>query len=197
MDNSSRSSRASSISSVSSAGWVSNQAKLARVAACRSARLPYPVLQKCKEVSEFNTPVEPMSSPDLESFHIDDVEVVTPSKPVAVPKQTSRKRGRSSADLQGQVRHLLASPRSMSALGSDNFVLPDRTVAKSFLLAGSGDRTPCPGSGQKALQSPACTVPERRYPVQKDLGRKRTCCGSEAVQSVGRLGGPGRWEGVL
>ena len=195
MDNSSRSSRASSISSVSSAGWVSNQAKLARVAACRSARLPYPVLSKCKEVSEY-TPSEPMSSPDLESFHIDDVEAVTPSKPIAVPKQKSRKRGRSSADLQRNVRHLLDNSRSMSYMGTDQIVLPDRSVAQTFVLSGAGDRTPCPSAGPKALQSPACAGPERRYPIQKDLGRKRTCCGSEAVYPGSRMG-PGRWEGVL
>ncbi|KAF2649943.1 hypothetical protein K491DRAFT_609792 [Lophiostoma macrostomum CBS 122681] len=188
----SRSSRASSISSISSAGWAPHQARLARLATCRSARLPYPVLSKCKEQYEY-APSEPMSSPDLESFHIDDSDA-TPVKldsPQALgapsSAQSSRKRGRSSVDLQQNVRHLLHSSRSTSFLRGERTVLPDRSLAQSFLLA---------GSERKGLQSPKHTVPERRLPIQKDLGRKRTCCGSEAAQQI-RREGPGMWEGIL
>lgn len=193
----SRSSRASSISSVSSAGWAPNQARLARLATCRSARLPYPALSKCKEQYEY-APSEPMSSPDLESFHIDDadatpVRVESPVSMSATAVHASRKRGRSSVDLQQNVRQLLHSSRSTSFLRGSQTILPDRSVAQSFF---SGDHTPSFGIGAKGLQSPKHTVPERRLPIQKDLGRKRTCCGSEAAQTL-RREGPGMWEGVL
>lgn len=194
----SRSSRASSISSVSSAGWAPNQARLARLATCRSARLPYPALSKCKEQYEY-APSEPMSSPDLESFHIDDsdatpVQFDSPAIMSASVTKASRKRGRSSVDLQQNVRHLLHSSRSTSFLRGETTVLPDRSIAQSFVL--SGDRTPSSCSGPKGLQSPKHTVPERRVPFQKDYGKKRTCCGTEAAQSF-RPQGPGMWEGVL
>lgn len=195
----SRSSRASSISSVSSAGWAPNQAKLARLATCRNARLPYPALSKCKEQYEY-APSEPMSSPDLESFHIDDSEA-TPVRvdspvagPVSAASQASRKRGRSSVDLQQNVRHLLHSSRSTSFLRGETSILPDRSISQSFLF--SGDRTPSSCNGPKGLQSPKHTVPERRLPIQKDFGKKRTCCGSEAAMAFTRQG-PGMWEGVL
>lgn len=194
----SRSSRASSISSVSSAGWAPNQPRLARLATCRNAKLPYPALSKCKEQSEY-APSEPMSSPDLESFHIDDSDAtpVTYDSPQsyagATSTPSSRKRGRSSVDLQQNIRQLLHSSRSTSFLRGEQTVLPDRSVAQSFLL--SGENTPS-RSEPKGLQSPKHTVPERRMPIQKDLGRKRTCCGSEAVQQFQREG-PGMWEGIL
>lgn len=201
-DNSLRSSRASSISSVSSAGWAPNQTKLARLATCRSARLPYPALQKTKETVDYVCS-EPMSSPDLESFHLDDAEAMTPPKfqsPASMrvnseKAQKGRKRCRSSVDLQLNVRSLLHSSRSTSLLG-ETTVLPDRSIAQSFMIHSSGDMTPSSGTGPKGLQSPKCTVPERRLPVQKDLGRKRTCCASEAARTLIREG-PGMWEGIL
>ena len=189
----SRSSRASSISSVSSAGWAPNQAKLARLATCRNARLPYPALSKCKEQYEY-APSEPMSSPDLESFHIDDAEVtpVMADSPMAV--KASRKRGRSSVDLQQNVRHMLHNSRSTSFLRGSSTVLPDRSVGQSFVL--SHERSHSSYIGAKGLQSPKHTVPERRLPIQKDFGKKRTCCGTEAAHAF-RREGPGMWEGIL
>ncbi|KAF2639295.1 hypothetical protein P280DRAFT_403451 [Massarina eburnea CBS 473.64] len=189
----SRSSRASSISSVSSAGWAPHQAnaKLARLATCRNARLPYPAaLSKCKEQFEF-APSDLMSSPDLESFHIDDSEAMpvkfdSPQSGASVPK-VSRKRGRSSVDLQQNVRHMLSGSRSMSYLRGATTILPDRSVAQSFAL---------PGTGPKGLQSPKHTVSECRIPYQRDFGKKRTCCGTEAARVL-RREGPGMWEGIL
>ena len=186
----SRSSRASSISSVSSVSWAPNQsqAKLARLATCRSARLPYPALSKCKEQYEYPSS-EPMSSPDLESFHIDDSDSASVSveSPVAVT-HASRKRGRSSVDLQQNVHHLLHSSRSAFNLRGQQTVLPDRSVAHSFVLS---------RSEPKGLQSPKHTVPDcSRLPVQKDSGKKRTCCAAEAKQ-IFRAEGPGMWEGIL
>lgn len=191
----SRSSRASSISSVSSISSApyQSQAKLARLATCRNARLPYPALTKCKEQYEY-APSEPMSSPDLASFHIDDSDAtpVRVDSPMDAP--ASRKRGRSSVDLQNNVRHILHSTRSAFNLRGHQTVLPDRSVAQSFLLASdrrSSDSEP------KGLQSPKHTVPEfSRLPVQKDFGKKRTCCGTEAIQGY-RPQGPGMWEGLL
>jgi hypothetical protein len=190
----SRSSRASSISSVSSAGWAppQSQAKLARLATCRSARLPYPALSKCKEQYEY-APSEPMSSPDLESFHIDDIDAKTSPTAMATP---SRKRGRSSVDLQQNVRniiHSIHSTRSAFNLRTPQTVLPDRSVAQSFLLSDNRSSR----SEPKGLQSPKHTVPDyNRLPVQKDFGKKRTCCGTEAAQGF-RPQGPGMWEGIL
>ncbi|KAL6710776.1 PHO85 cyclin-5 [Coniothyrium glycines] len=184
----SRSSRASSISSISSAGWAPNQsqAKLARLATCRSARLPYPALSKCKEQYEY-APSEAMSSPDLESFHLDDSDA-SPRKsesPVSV-RSVSRKRGRSSVDLQQNVRHLLHSTRSAFSLRGPQTVLPDRSLALSFT------------SGvPMGLQSPKHIVPDySRLPIQKDFGKKRACCGTEAAQGF-LTQGPGMWEGIL
>lgn len=186
----SRSSRASSISSVSSVGWAPNQsqAKLARLATCRNARLPYPALSKCKEQYEY-APSEPMSSPDLESFHIDDSDSasVTVESPVAITT-ASRKRGRSSVDLQQNVRHLLHSSRSAFNLRGQQTVLPDRSIAYSFPLS---------RNEPKGLQSPKHTVPDcSRLPIQKDFGKKRTCCATEAALAY-RPHGPGMWEGIL
>ncbi|KAH7090190.1 hypothetical protein FB567DRAFT_438487 [Paraphoma chrysanthemicola] len=189
----SRSSRASSISSVSSVGWAPNQsqAKLARLATCRNARLPYPALSKCKEQYEY-APSEPMSSPDLDSFHIDDSDATVDSPSgMAAP---SRKRGRSSVDLQQNVRHLLHSTRSAFNLRSHQTILPDRSVAQSFVLS---ENRRASGSELKGLQSPKHTAPEcSRLPVQKDFGKKRTCCGTEAAKAF-RPQGPGMWEGIL
>ncbi|KAL5387655.1 hypothetical protein DPSP01_003451 [Paraphaeosphaeria sporulosa] len=188
----SRSSRASSISSVSSAGWAPNQAKLARLATCRSARLPYPALSKCSEYAVSDV----MSSPDLDSFHIDDsdatpVKVDSPAEISMPAAKANKKRGRSNTDLQQNVRHLLQDSRSNSygpSYGS-RIVLPDRSVAQSFVPTPSGAEL-------KGLQSPKSTVPERRVPYQKEFGKKRTCCGTEAAQGF-RRSGPGMWEGVL
>ncbi|KAF1949206.1 hypothetical protein CC80DRAFT_429740 [Byssothecium circinans] len=190
MDNS-RSSRASSISSVSSAGWAPHQAnpQLARLATCRSARLPYPALSKCKEQYE-HAPSEPTSSPDLDSFHIDDAEAMAVK--FDSPQSTSlakanRKRGRSSVDLQQNVRNLLNTSRSTSFLRGKTTVLPDRSVAQSSTSF---------GTGPKGLQSPRRMMPEGCYPYPKDLGKKRTCCATEEAQFL-RREGPGMWAGIL
>jgi hypothetical protein len=187
----SRSSRASSISSVSSAGWAPNQsqANLARLATCRSARLPYPVLSKCKEQYEY-APSEPTSSPDLESFHIDGSDsdsspVKMKNPPFVAP--ASRKRGRSSVDLQQNVRNMLHSTRSAFDLRGQQAVLPDRSVAQSFLL----------GNEHKGLQSPMRISPEsHRLPIAKEFGKKRSCCSTEVAQAH-RPQGPGMWAGIL
>lgn len=219
-DNSSRSSRASSISSVSSVAWAPN-AKLAKLATCRNAGLPYPVQQKEKEGAESIptiVPSESISSPDFESFHINDA-----SEPTPVPFQQShdvspntsseevakgRKRCRSSVDmsLQQNVRNIV-NPEKLAAetlltldpsvLQRTPSIVPDRSIASSFLLQTPGGRTPSSAFDVKALQSPFAVVPEVRRPVQKDLGRKRACCASEVAQVLQSRSGPGMWEGII
>jgi hypothetical protein len=184
----SRSSRASSISSVSSVGWAPNQSqtKLARLATCRNARLPYPAMPKCNEQFEYALS-EATSSPDLESFHIDDSSDASPTSMV---KSASRKRGRSSADLQQNVRHLLHTTRSAFDLRGPRKIMPDRSVAQSFDL-------PTSHLGTKGMQDSLQTSPGyARVPVQKDNGKKRTCCATESIL-LSRPQGPGMWEGIL
>lgn len=212
-DNSSRSSRASSISSASSAGWAPSQTtKLCRLATCRNAKLAYLPLPRCKEDSvagDYATS-EPMSSPDLEGFHLDDDTTALPFRPRIAPSASdaaakSRKRGRSSTDLslQDNVRNLLNSS-SPSPYATPAIVLADPVAAKSFLL--EQEQTPTLDSvssgtcSAKSLQSPKSTVRERRMPVQRDMGRKRTCCAQEAARTLvgmGRKEGVGKWEGLL
>jgi len=186
----SRSSRASSISSVSSVGWAPNQsqARLARLATCRNVRLQYPALTKCREQQEYVSS-EPMSSPDLESFHLDDSDSASASVESPVSNhRVSRKRGRSSVDLQQNVRHMLHTSRSAFNLRGSQTVLPDRSIAQSFLFS---------GNGSKGLQSPKHAIADcSRFPIQKDSGKKRTCCATEAVKTL-RPQAPGMWKGVL
>jgi hypothetical protein len=135
-----------------------------------------------------------MSSPDLESFHIDDIDAKTMSESPTAMATTSRKRGRSSVDLQQNVRNLLHSTRSAFNLRTHQTVLPDRSVAQSFVLPSDSFSS---RSEPKGLQSPKHTVPDySRLPIQKDSGKKRTCCGTEAAQAF-RPQGPGMWDGIL
>ncbi|KAF1360020.1 hypothetical protein EJ07DRAFT_118057 [Lizonia empirigonia] len=186
----SRSSRASSISSVSSAGWAPpSQASLARLATCRNAKLPYPVLSKCNVY----TPSEPTSSPEsVDRYQIDDVDA-TPMRvdsPLSIKSiSPSRKRGRSSVDLQHSVRHLLNNSRPSFTLHSQPTVLPDRSIAQPSFSTFENEL--------KGLQPPKTFAPDcSRLPVQKDFGKKRTCCSTEAAHAYHRQG-PGMWDGVL
>ncbi|KAF2083180.1 hypothetical protein K490DRAFT_60713 [Saccharata proteae CBS 121410] len=212
-DSSSRSSRASSISSVSSASWAPPPAKLAKLATCRNARLPYPGQQKEKDNVDMVTsyaPSEPMSSPDLDAFHINDSAEPTPVPPQIreiSPRSSEeiakgRKRCRSSVDLT--VRNMLQQDKmaAEALLTLDPgmlhqpapTVVPDRNLATSFLL--QNGRTPsCLAA--KALQSPMFNVTEPRQPVQKDFGRKRACCATEVAQLLQQRSGPGMWDGII
>ncbi|TID16024.1 hypothetical protein E2P81_ATG08885 [Venturia nashicola] len=217
-DNSSRSSRASSISSASSVtsanAWAPTSVKLARLATLRCAGLPCPGQQ---QMSNKNfEPVgsitleplcaEPASSPDLNILRMSDAGLATPlsirEKDFIESESPSkgRKRGRSSVDLslQQNVRNFLGNNARSYLADASNCVIKDDAVAQpSYFL-----QSPCPQTpsvfGPKALQSPARSVPERRLPVQKDLGRKRACCASEA-NNIMRFphGGPGMWAGIL
>jgi len=187
----SRSSRASSISSVSSVGWAPpSQASLARLATCRNARLPFPMLSKCNEYA----PSEPTSSPEsVDRYQMDDADA-TPMR-VDSPASTksispSRKRGRSTTiDLQHSVRHLLNTSRPSFALHSQPTVLPDRSIAQPSFSRFENEL--------KGLQPPKTFAPDcSRLPVQKDSGKKRTCCSTEVAHAYHRQG-QGMWNSVL
>ncbi|KAI9863096.1 MAG: hypothetical protein M1813_003916 [Trichoglossum hirsutum] len=48
----------------------------------------------------------------------------------------------------------------------------------------------------KRAQSPTRLSP-RRLPLQKEMGRKRACCGEEVAMGTRKTTGPGMWEGIL
>ncbi|KAI9748792.1 MAG: hypothetical protein M4579_007116 [Chaenotheca gracillima] len=108
-----------------------------------------------------------------------------------------RKRGRTNedgAELQSHVRSLLHAGSQQSTPTPQNHaqaptVLADPIKASSFLLDGP----------TKALQSPCRLLPptQLRMPLQKEMGRKRACCGEEISNSLKAARGPGMWEGVL
>ncbi|QDS70409.1 hypothetical protein FKW77_009453 [Venturia effusa] len=217
-DNSSRSSRTSSVSSASSVtsanAWAPTSVKLARLATLRCAGLPCPGQQQTsnKNFEQIGSitlePMcaEPMSSPDLNILDLSDSDVPT-QLPVRVrdvleseSPSKGRKRGRSSVDLslQQNVRDFLGSNSRSYLADASNCVIEDRAVARpSYFLQSPCAQTPT-AFGPKALQSPARSVPESRLPVQKDLGRKRACCASEA-NNILRFphGRPGMWAGIL
>jgi hypothetical protein len=109
--------------------------------------------------------------------------------PAPRPSMT-RKRGRESVDLslQHNVRNLLSTP---SGNEDDGIVLPDSRVADSFLLQTET-------TANATQPPPSARLCTSRLALQKDMGRKRACCGGEATMSItDRTRGPGMWEGVL
>jgi hypothetical protein len=223
----SRSSRASSISSASSLSSANALAptsvKLNRLATMRCAGLPYPMpisqpLPACKEPESdyFGSytikplVTEPMSSPDLDELKLSDSEIPTvlAIRQRELPQRESpskgRKRGRSSVDLSlhQNVRDFFGSNARSYLADPSTCVIADRAVAKPSVFlqspCPSGMKTPtCHEYTAKALQSPTRSIPERRLPIQKDLGRKRACCASEAGNITTFSGGPGIWSGIL
>jgi hypothetical protein len=209
----SRSSRASSISSASSVSSATTYAptsvKLARLATLRCAGLPYAAQQIAQKEYESvasitNEPIcaEPLSSPDFDILRLSDTEMPVRGKqsqrytPILESPSKGRKRGRSSVDLQQDVRALLGANARSYLADASSCVLSDRAIAQSFLTQSPCSRTPTSSTTYKALQSPARSVPESRVPVQKDVGRKRACCATEA-NVLHFQGGPGMWEGIL
>lgn len=211
----SRTSSVSSASSVSAHAWAPTPVKLARLATLRSAGQTYalpqqPTQMPSKDVSISIEPLsaEPMSSPDFESFHISDLETPNPynAKEITCNKHedakgfaNTRKRGRSSVDLtlQQNVRSLLnAASYTSCVVASPKSVLPDESIAQSFLLDSSNGRTPSLNTCPKATQSPARPISEHRLPVTRCCGRKRACCATEAGLPYFE-GRPGMWRSVL
>jgi hypothetical protein len=148
-----------------------------------------------------------VASPDMNELQLSDSDLPT-CLPIREKENISpskgRKRGRSSVDLSlhQNVREFL-NPSARSYMAQDA-VRDDRLVAEPSVFLQS---SPCPSGTNtpvlhqeyyaKALQSPARSIPERRLPVSKDLGRKRACCASEAASVMNFSGGPGMWGGIL
>jgi hypothetical protein len=183
----------------------------------RCAGLPCPMptsqpLAACKEMETdyfgaYSMKPQVVASPDMNELQLSDSDLPT-CLPIREKENVSpskgRKRGRSSVDLSlhQNVREFL-NPSVRSYMAQDA-IRDDRLVAEPsvFLQSSpcpSGTRTPVAHQEYyaKALQSPARSIPERRLPVSKDLGRKRACCASEAASVMSFSGGPGMWGGIL
>lgn len=101
----------------------------------------------------------------------------------------NRKRCRDSVDLslQHTVRQLVSTGDRNEDDGS---ILPDSRVADSFLVSEISMKTV-----QPPLTARLCT---QRLPLEKDMRRKRACCGEAVARSVDdRTPGPGMWDGIL
>lgn len=101
----------------------------------------------------------------------------------------NRKRCRESMDvsLQHNVRQLV-STRDRNE--GDSSILPDSRLADSFLVPEVSMKTV-----QPPLSARLCTP---RLPLEKDMGRKRACCGEAAARTINdRTPGPGMWDGIL
>ncbi len=101
----------------------------------------------------------------------------------------NRKRCRESVDLslQHNVRQLVCTSDRNE---DDSSILPDSRIADSFLVPEISMKT-----AQPPLLARLCT---QRLPLEKDMGRKRACCGEAAARTVSdRTPGPGMWDGIL
>ncbi len=226
-DVSSRSSRSSSISSVASSMCALSKPRLAVQATRRCANLQFSgrrensgsvVLASCSEnlsSLEFASSPEsylspPCSIPDLADFSLrtpreiparsDSYQVaarglcdLATSQAKMCPNPASsinRKRGRDSADfsLQHHIRDLVSTHHRSE---DDSIILPDSRTADSFLVSTEASTESVPSPLSMRLSAP-------RLPLQKDMGRKRACCGEEAARFVNtRTPGPGMWHGIL
>lgn len=207
MSDRSRSSRASSISSVSTASTTSslalNRACLARQATCRNAgrllTLPAPVTEE-KEGSSVKPIIVAddselvLSSPDAVDFSISDKVMHTPHRhskhalhhqPTPVPStEKGRKRGRPRGGrrtgLQEEVRIMLEEELdAMDVVDDDDAVSPSPAAGlASGLLSRSNSVI-----GTKEVQPPVSLSrrASSRVPVQKNEGKKRTCCLASAM----------------
>jgi len=105
-------------------------------------------------------------------------------------KGRKRNRGSDDLNLQRHVRKLMAS-RSQT----DSMVPADQAVAETCLLPSASEMLL--DMPEKAAQSPT-RISSYRLPLQKDMGRKRACCGEEAAKALrDRRPGPGMWDGIL
>ncbi|KAF2172392.1 hypothetical protein M409DRAFT_63096 [Zasmidium cellare ATCC 36951] len=211
MSDNSRSSRASSISSISTVSTNSSvappRACLARQATCRSGRnAGLPPLKLVKEEKDgsamkpiiIDDDVEMVSSPVMADFTVSDKVLHAPHRHSRGPKhapqptshastEKSRKRGRSNgnrrSELQEEVRYLLGETLDEMDLDDDEIVSSPSDAAEyaSRMLARDNsmtyDKRPQPPAMHSRNES-------RRLPVQKNEGRKRTCCSSVGAMSV-------------
>ncbi|KAF7185144.1 G1/S-specific cyclin pas1 [Pseudocercospora fuligena] len=205
----SRLSRSSSISSVSTASSYSSMAPqracLARQATCRNAGLlPSKLVKEETEGSAIKPiiiedDVEMVSSPVMADFSISEKVLHTPhrhsraSKHVgqnlpAAAADKSRKRGRPHggnrrSELQEEVRYLLNESYEDSMELDDRDVSPTPAASCATNMVGRYDSYTI----MKEAQPPA-SISRResnsRVPVQKNEGKKRTCCSIAGPMSI-------------
>lgn len=199
----SRSSRSSSVSSISTVSTNSSMAPqracLARQATCRNAGLP--TLKLVKEEREgtamkpiiIDDDVEMVSSPYTADFSVGGKALHAPHRhsrsakhaPQPAPAtstEKSRKRGRSSghrrSELQEEVRYLLEEH-----LEDEQMDLDENEASPSDAASYASSMLAQDYSPMKEAQLPAMH-PRRessRVPVQRNDGRKRTCCSASSM----------------
>lgn len=141
-----------------------------------------------------------MSSPDQVDFSISEKALHAPhrhsrsakhaSQPMSKSASTasaekSRKRGRPSgghrrSELQEEVRYLLEESLHDTTMEEDDDVVSPSSAASYArnMLAGRDETTYAKEAQPSALQS---RRESERIPMQKNEGRKRTCCSAEAM----------------
>lgn len=142
--------------------------------------------------------VEMVSSPVMADFSVSEKVLHAPHRhsrgPKHVPQPTTnnstekgRKRGRSNghrrSELQEEVRYLLGESLDEMDLDNDEDVSSPSDAAE---YASRMLRHDSPMTYDKRPQPPAMHSrnDSRRLPVQKNDGRKRTCCSSVGAMSV-------------
>lgn len=130
-----------------------------------------------------------VSSPDFSTFSIHE-KTATPArhKPVAHPtsapsadsrKKRPRSHGGRRNDLQEEVRMLLQEDlHAMDVVEDQDMASPSPAASRASNMLSQDSWTSC----TKEVQ-PAATLSRResnRLPVQKDAGKKRTCCSTAA-----------------
>lgn len=194
-------SRASSISSISTvstaASMAPGRACLARQATCRNVRLPIPTVKEEREGTATQLTVIAndtglVSSPENIDFTISDKALSAPHRhskrahaPSSVPtsneksRKRTRPRGGRRSDLQEEVRYLLEEDLEAMMVDDADAISP--SPAASHGLARLSRSSPILVT--KEVQPPA-SISHRspsRVPVQKNEGKKRTCCAASAL----------------
>ncbi|KAK4991364.1 PHO85 cyclin-5 [Elasticomyces elasticus] len=187
-DKSARSSRASSISSTStSSTGAPSQTCLARLATRRSTRLPYPISTRSSATQVPGACSEALSAPLLSGA----ITSSPASESLAIAEQPGLchelKRGHKRIHSSNNACML---QQDVQAMLRENSQLDfDTVVEDSHVAAPSNNRTidravalcrEPPSTGRKATQPPvslsATPSDYIRRPVERKMGRKRTCC---------------------
>ncbi|KAK4984693.1 PHO85 cyclin-5 [Elasticomyces elasticus] len=185
---SARSSRASSISSTStSSTGAPGQTCLARLATCRSTRLPYPMSTRSSATHV------PGACPEVLSASLLSGAITSSpaSESLAIAEQPGLchelKRGHKRIHSSNNASTLQQDVEAM--LREDSQLDSDTVVEDPHVAAPSNNRTidravalcrELPSTSRKAAQPPvslsATPSDSIRRPVERKMGRKRTCC---------------------
>jgi len=196
-----RLSRSSSVSSVSTASTFSSMAPqracLARQATCRNVRLqlPSPLRESEKEGSVTKPIVIDddgglVSSPEMTDFSISDRALHMPHRhskhapnPVQAPsaekcRKRCRPRGNRRSELHEEVRFLLQESLD-DAMDLDDRLTASPSPAFDYATSALARCNPFMIATQASHFHPAFSRPDlARIAVQKENGKKRTCCSS-------------------